>query len=394
MARVVNTDELARQLAQRLGVREAEAKHMLGEVCSCLRDSLSAGRPVELGDLVSLSVEGRPELREDESGGFSAYAPNRRALAAAAVGALKAELEKSTQAAIYYVARGQGEFKEVLADHFGRRGWKVVHAKSGHEAMGRLDRAPPAALICELSAEGWREIVRELKGNPDTNWIPVVGIRAKGCEDDVVHELTVLPDLVVEEPFEFADFVRTAAAEIAERVTAAHHDLRELAVEMPGTQTCRRQACNLIEEVLFRCGQPEEFCRAASGALGEALDNAARHGHRHVECCTIELRMILDPRRLVLAVRDSGEGFNHAAALSAVRGIANRSSHDPLARAAAALRSRRGDPKEGGLGRMLKLVDRVEFNRIGNEVVLTKFLPNRDADTSTNPRVKASVSAE
>jgi len=105
--------------------------------------------------------------------------------------------------------------------------------------------------------------------------------------------------------------------------------------------------------------------------------------------------MILDPRRLVLAVRDSGEGFNHAAALSAVRGVANRASHDPLARAAAALKSRRGgDPREGGLGRMLKLVDRVEFNRIGNEVVLTKFLPNRDADTSTNPRANAAVAAE
>jgi anti-sigma regulatory factor (Ser/Thr protein kinase)/CheY-like chemotaxis protein len=394
MARVVNTDELAKQLAQRLGVREAEAKHMLSEMCSCLFDTLAAGRPIELGDLVNLSVEGRPELREDESGGFSAYAPTHRALAASAVGALKQELEKSAQASIYYVARGNGAFRDVLADHFGRRGWKLVQAKDGHEAMARLDRAPPAAVICECSAEGWSDLVRELKGNPHTNWIPIVGIRAKGTAEDVVHGLTVLPDLVVQEPFEFAEFVRTAAAEIAERVTAAQHDLRELHVEMPGTQTARRQACDLIEEVLFRCGQPEEFCRASKGALGEALDNAARHGHRHVECCTIELRMILDPRRLVLAVRDSGEGFNHAAALSAVRGIANRSSHDPLARAAAALKSRRGDAKEGGLGRMLKLVDRVEFNRVGNEVVLTKFLPVRDADTSTNPRVGAALSAE
>jgi anti-sigma regulatory factor (Ser/Thr protein kinase)/CheY-like chemotaxis protein len=282
----------------------------------------------------------------------------------------------------------------VLAEHFGRRGWKVIHARDGHEALGRLERIPPAALICECSADGWREIVREIKGNPDTNWTPVVGIRAPGVSDEVERKLTVLPDLIVEEPFEFADFVHTAAAEIAERVTAAQHDLRELTVELPGTQTCRREACDLIEEVLYRCTLPEEFCRAAKGALGEALDNAARHGHRFVECCTIEMRMVLDPRRLVLAVRDSGDGFNHAAALSAVRGVANRASHDPLARAAAALKSRRGDAKEGGLGRMLKLVDRVEFNRIGNEVVLTKFLPVRDADTSTNPRVAVASAAE
>jgi anti-sigma regulatory factor (Ser/Thr protein kinase) len=392
--RVIDTDELARMLAQRLGVREAEAKHMLGEMCSCLRDSLSAGKPVELGDLVSLTVEGKPELREDESGGFSAYAPTKRALAASPIGALRSELEKSTQAAIYYVARGEGTFKDLLADHFGRRGWKLVHVRNGHEVLSRLGRFPPVALICECSAEGWREVVRELKCNPDTNWTPVVGIRAQGAGDEVARQLTVLPDHLVQEPFQFADFIRKAGAELAERVTAAQHDLRELALELPGTQTCRRQACDLIEEVLYRCGQPEEFCRSAAAALGEALDNAARHGHRHVECCTIEARMILDPRRLVLAVRDTGEGFNHAAALSAVRGVANRASHDPLARAAAALKSRRGDAREGGLARMLKLMDRVEYNRAGNEVVLTKFLPNREADTSTNPRVQVSAAAE
>jgi anti-sigma regulatory factor (Ser/Thr protein kinase)/CheY-like chemotaxis protein len=388
-ARVVNTDELARMLAQRLGIREAEAKHMLGEMCSCLRDSLSSGKGVELGDLVSLTVAGRPELREDESGGFSAYAPTARELAAAPIGALKSELAKTTQLAIYYVARGGGTFPDLLAEHFGRRGWKVVHARTGHEALERLERFPPVALICERNAPGWREIVRELKCNPDTNWVPVVGIRPQGERDEIVGELTVLPDHVVQEPFQFADFVRTAAAELAERVTAAHHDLCELALELPGTQIARRQACDVIEEILFRSRLPEEFCRAAAAALGEALDNAWRHGHRYIECCTIELRMILDPRRLILAVRDSGEGFDHAAALSAVRGMSSKTSRDPLARAAAALKSRRGDAKGGGLARMLKLVDRVEYNRVGNEVVLTKFLPSRDADTSTNPRLPA-----
>jgi hypothetical protein len=69
--------------------------------------------------------------------------------------------------------------------------------------------------------------------------------------------------------------------------------------------------------------------------------------------------------------------------------MSSKTSRDPLARAAAALKSRRGDAKGGGLARMLKLVDRVEYNRVGNEVVLTKFLPSRDADTSTNPRLPA-----
>ena len=42
-------------------------------VCyATVREFLEQGSEVELGDLFSLAVEGGPEIREDESGGFSA----------------------------------------------------------------------------------------------------------------------------------------------------------------------------------------------------------------------------------------------------------------------------------------------------------------------------------
>jgi len=31
-------------------------------------------------------------------------------------------------------------------------------------------------------------------------------------------------------------------------------------------------------------------------------------------------------------------------------------------------------------------VDRLDYNRTGNEVVLSKFFPQPDADTATNPK--------
>ena len=127
--------------------------------------------------------------------------------------------------------------------------------------------------------------------------------------------------------------------------------------------------------MLFRSGLPEVFNRAAGAALAEALDNALRHGHQFVECCTIELRMILDGKRLVMAITDTGHGFDHASTLAAARGSRRKSGADPLEKAASVLRTRRGDVREGGIARMLKLVDRVDFNRRGNEVVLTKNLP-------------------
>lgn len=386
MATRVTLDDLARDLAQRLGVSVEDAYRFLAETCDSMRDSLSEGRTVELGDLISLALSGRAELREDESGGFSAYAPTNRGLAVQPLGALKSELAKGCQLGIYYVARGEGTFKELLRDHFGRRGWQLIHTQNGMEVMSRLDRCPAVALVYEANAEGWRELVRELKCDPHRNWIPIVGIYPEGSENEPATRLTVLPDEIIYEPFQFSDFVQTAGAELAERVTASSHELVELTVEMPGKPRTIREACHMIEEVLFRSGLPEEFAHASRAALYEALDNAARHGHQHVECCTITMRLVLDTRRLVLAVRDSGEGFDHAAAVSAARGRIGRIGQDPLARAAAALRSRRGDVSDGGIARMLQLVDRLDYNRTGNEVVLTKYFPQPEADTATNPR--------
>lgn len=381
----VTSAELVRETARQLDIPEGEAKRYLRALCTTLRAALNDGRVVELGDLFTLSVLGGPELREDESGGFSAYAAKQREINVNAVGRFKQDLDRSCQAGIYYVSRIESDFKGLLGDHFGRRGWRIVHTRSGMEALSRLDRFPPVACIFEHHADGWRELVRELKCNPATNWVPIVGIFPQTAKDQPVETLTVFPDDILYEPFDFLEFIRTAASGLAERVTRTDHDVVELHVQLPGSARDRKEACRMLAEVLFRADLPEEFCEQASAALAEALDNATRHGHRNVECCTIVTRMILDPRRLVLAVRDTGEGFDHAAALAAARRVKRKAGKkDPLAKAAAALKTRRRrDATQGGIARMLELVDRVDYNRKGNEVVLTKFRPETD-ESSTN----------
>lgn len=382
----MTTAELVRETARQLEIPEGDAKRYLRALCAAMRTALNDGSVVELGDLFTLSVLGGPELREDESGGFSAYAAQHRKIDVSAVGRFKQDLDRSCQAGIYYVSRNESDFKGLLGDHFGRRGWKIVHTRSGMEALSRLDRFPPVACIFEHHAEGWRELVRELKCNPATNWVPIVGIFPQVAKDEPVDTLTVLPDDILYEPFDFIDFIRTAASGLAERVTRTDHDVIELHIQLPGTSRDRKEACRMLAEVLFRADLPESFCDDAGAALGEALDNAMRHGHQNVECCTIVTRMILDPRRLVLAVRDTGEGFDHAAALTAARRVKARKGaarKDPLAKAAAALKTRRAtDATQGGIARMLSLVDRVDYNRKGNEVVLTKFRPDREESST------------
>jgi anti-sigma regulatory factor (Ser/Thr protein kinase) len=199
-----------------------------------------------------------------------------------------------------------------------------------------------------------------------------VAIYGSGELDMPIHEVSVEPDDIVCEPFDMQEFIRTAGNELAARVASPRSDVTELSLQLPGTQRERRKSRQLIEEMLYRSGLPEKFIENAGGALHEALDNAHRHGHQNVECCTIAVRIILDPHRLVMAVRDTGDGFDHANVLGAARGtVGQNATNAHLARAADALRTRRGGATEGGIARILRLVDRVEFNRQGNEIVLT-----------------------
>jgi len=369
----ITTKDLLRRLEKKTGRPAVELEEVLDAICSSVREFLDQGSEVELGDLFSLAVHGGPEIREDESGSFSAFAATAKSLSATPIGSLKSQLDRALEAAIYYVSLKAGDFQGLLKDHFGRRGWPLIEVKSGNEVHARLDRHPAAALIFESHVEGWQELVRELKCNPLTNRVPVVGIFPASAADDPVDQLLVMPDEVIYEPFDFREFIDTAAAELADRVMTQRHDVVELHLQLPGTRRDRKASEAILREVLFRCELAEQYIKDACGAFSESLDNALRHGHQHIECCTIDVRMILDPRRLMIVVRDTGDGFDHVSVLDAARSPVVRSSG--LSGAAEQLRSRTGNVAEGGIARMYGLVDRLEYNRKGNEVVLTKFRP-------------------
>lgn len=376
----VTTRDLLRRLEKKTGRPAEELQELFDAVCSSVRECLEQGSEVELGDLFSLAVHGGPEIREDESGGFSAFAATAKSLSATPIGSLKSQLDRACDAAIYYVSRNGGDFEGLLADHFGRRGWPLLKVKNGREVHTRLDRNPAAAVVFESHVEGWQELVRELKCNPLTNRVPVVGIFPAEARDNPVEQLLVMPDEIIYEPFDFSTFIDTAATELADRVATQRHEVIELHLQLSGTRRDRKQSRAMLREVLFRCDLSEEFAEDACAAFAEALDNAVRHGHQHIECCTIDVRMILDPKRLTIVVRDTGDGFDHPMVLDAARSPVVRSAG--LAGAADQLRTRTGDVASGGVARMFGFVDRLEYNRRGNEVVMIKLRPKLVASSA------------
>ena len=132
------------------------------------------------------------------------------------------------------------------------------------------------------------------------------------------------------------------------------------------TEALVERANELVGHLLAQSGLDEEASAAHAVAFREAIDNAARHGNLSNEKRIIDVQYLVDREKVTIAVTDEGEGFETEIYLS--RGV----SSDPVE--AARERNRAG--RAGGLGimLMLKCVDKLEYNYIGNKISLTKYV--------------------
>jgi serine/threonine-protein kinase RsbW len=64
-----------------------------------------------------------------------------------------------------------------------------------------------------------------------------------------------------------------------------------------------------IMAALQRCGYDADTTFAIKLAFEEAVTNAAKHGNRNDRSKRIDVRYYVDPRRVVIMVRDEGCGF-------------------------------------------------------------------------------------
>jgi len=99
-------------------------------------------------------------------------------------------------------------------------------------------------------------------------------------------------------------------------------------------------------------GYPDGDLADIETAVGEALANAAEHGHRSNS--GFEVRVFIERDRIVIEVQDEGRGF-----------LADRPARKPSHNA----------PRGFGIYLMRHLMDEVDFDERGSRVRLTKRLP-------------------
>ena len=102
------------------------------------------------------------------------------------------------------VVDDEPEINKLVARIFERRGYRVVAALDGAEALARVGREPPDLIMLDLNLpkiDGW-EVCRQLKSDPATKAIPIIMLTAAHANvDDAQIGLGLGADEYVAKPF-------------------------------------------------------------------------------------------------------------------------------------------------------------------------------------------------
>ncbi|MFB2838422.1 response regulator transcription factor [Floridanema evergladense] len=97
----------------------------------------------------------------------------------------------------------------LVKDYLEFRGYEVITAENGREALEVLENEIPDLIICDVmmpEMDGYT-FVKNVRENPLTNWIPVLFLSAKGQSQDKVKGLNTGADVYMVKPFEPEELV-------------------------------------------------------------------------------------------------------------------------------------------------------------------------------------------
>jgi DNA-binding NarL/FixJ family response regulator len=97
----------------------------------------------------------------------------------------------------------------LVQDYLEFRGYEVITAENGREALDVLEQESPDLIICDVmmpEMDGYT-FVKHVRENPPTNWIPVLFLSAKGQSQDKVKGLNTGADVYMVKPFEPEELV-------------------------------------------------------------------------------------------------------------------------------------------------------------------------------------------
>ena len=104
----------------------------------------------------------------------------------------------------------------LVKDYLEFRGYEVITAENGREALEVLEKQLPDMMICDImmpEMDGYA-FVEQIRQDPRTSWIPVLFLSAKGQSQDRIKGLSKGADVYMVKPFEPEELVAQVESSI------------------------------------------------------------------------------------------------------------------------------------------------------------------------------------
>lgn len=113
----------------------------------------------------------------------------------------------------------------LVKDYLEFRGYEVVTAENGREALEILEKEIPDMIICDVmmpEMDGY-SLVKYVREDPKTSWIPVLFLSAKGQSQDRVKGLNTGADVYMVKPFEPEELVAQVESSLKQASRLIQH---------------------------------------------------------------------------------------------------------------------------------------------------------------------------
>jgi DNA-binding NarL/FixJ family response regulator len=117
----------------------------------------------------------------------------------------------------------------LVKDYLEFRGYDVITAENGREALEVLEQDLPDMIICDVmmpEMDGY-SLVKHVREDARTSWIPILFLSAKGQSQDRVKGLNTGADVYMVKPFEPEELVAQVESSLKQASRLIHHQNRD-----------------------------------------------------------------------------------------------------------------------------------------------------------------------
>jgi CheY-like chemotaxis protein len=196
--------------------------------------------------------------------------------------------------------------RDMLSRRLAKKGYRVVTAGDGAEALERARVALPDLVLMDMGLpvlDGW-EATRQLRADPATRRVPVIGLSAHAMPADRDRALAAGADDFDTKPVDFAQLLAKIEALLArQRPSSA------TSIERPARLEELPTLLEFVRSRLVEAGAGDAVWQALRLAVDEACTNVIVHGYRGA-VGPIRLSVVVGEGQAVVTVADDAPPFD------------------------------------------------------------------------------------